>query len=70
MPHCAGPERPPLTHYEGTPAPTTVKLFLTTACNLRCISYLRMRPSTRQRMTEMLDSAAESPWFVRYGVDP
>ncbi len=32
----AGPERMPVTTPEGDPAPTSVTLFLTTACNLRC----------------------------------
>lgn len=31
-----GPERPPVTSFEGEPLPTTLTLFLTTACNLRC----------------------------------
>jgi uncharacterized protein len=30
------PETPPVTNFEGNPLPTTVTLFLTTACNLRC----------------------------------
>lgn len=30
------PERRPITVFNGTPAPTAVTLFLTTACNLRC----------------------------------
>ena len=32
----AGPEAPPLTRFRGEPEPTSVTLFLTTACNLRC----------------------------------
>jgi uncharacterized protein len=32
----AGPENLPVTSYGGDPEPTTVTLFLTTACNLRC----------------------------------
>jgi uncharacterized protein len=32
----AEPEADPSTHFAGTPAPTMVTLFLTTACNLRC----------------------------------
>lgn len=79
----AGPEYPPLTPYEGAPGPTTVTLFLTTACNLRCtywyasvgeilrqrgVSYRRIQPSLRRQMTKLLDSAAQYPWFVRYGV--
>jgi uncharacterized protein len=32
----AGPEHQPTTKFEGTPQPTLVTLFLTTACNLRC----------------------------------
>jgi len=31
-----GEEFKPVTHFEGDPKPTTVTLFLTTACNLRC----------------------------------
>lgn len=30
------PEEPPISHFVGTPSPTSVTLFLTTACNLRC----------------------------------
>lgn len=30
------PEQPPITRFAGTPKPTQVTLFLTTACNLRC----------------------------------
>ena len=36
----------------------------------RGVSNRQMRPSTQRRMTELLDSAAKSPWFVRYGVAP
>lgn len=32
----AGPEALPITTFGGVPEPTTVTLFLTTACNLRC----------------------------------
>ncbi len=32
----AGPEQLPITEFSGDPEPTTVTLFLTTACNLRC----------------------------------
>ena len=32
----AGPEEKPITTFAGTPKPTAVTLFLTTACNLRC----------------------------------
>ena len=32
----AEPETKPLTHFQGDPQPTSVTLFLTTACNLRC----------------------------------
>jgi uncharacterized protein len=45
------PERPPLTPYEGAPAPTTVTLFLTTACNLRCTyCYASAGDTPRQYM--------------------
>lgn len=32
----AGPEELPVTEFAGAPEPTSVTLFLTTACNLRC----------------------------------
>ncbi len=32
----ASPEQPPITEFAGNPDPTSVTLFLTTACNLRC----------------------------------
>ncbi len=32
----ASPETPPVTSFAGDPEPTSVTLFLTTACNLRC----------------------------------
>lgn len=32
----AQPEQTPVTEFKGIPRPTTVTLFLTTACNLRC----------------------------------
>jgi len=32
----AGPEEKPITTFDGDPTPTSVTLFLTTACNLRC----------------------------------
>lgn len=32
----ARPDAPPLTTFQGPPEPTTLTLFLTTACNLRC----------------------------------
>jgi len=32
----AGPELRPVTTFDGPPSPTSVTLFLTTACNLRC----------------------------------
>lgn len=32
----AAPEKQPVTEFQGDPEPTTVTLFLTTACNLRC----------------------------------
>ncbi len=32
----AGSEHPPVTSFHGDPRPTSVTLFLTTACNLRC----------------------------------
>ncbi len=32
----AGPEQPPVTSFSGQPQPTSLTLFLTTACNLRC----------------------------------
>lgn len=32
----AGPESPPLTTFAGGPRPTSITLFMTTACNLRC----------------------------------
>src|SRR4051794_4268329 len=32
----AGAEPSPITEFHGTPEPTSVTLFMTTACNLRC----------------------------------
>jgi len=49
----AGPEpRPPASRFEGEPEPTTVTLFLTTACNLRCTyCYAAAGDTTTKNMT-------------------
>nr|VFK16059.1 MAG: radical SAM additional 4Fe4S-binding SPASM domain-containing protein [Candidatus Kentron sp. LFY] len=49
----AGPEKPPITVFEGPPCPTAVTLFLTTACNLRCTyCYASAGETTPRTMTE------------------
>jgi len=47
----AEPESQPLTLFQGEPEPTTVSLFLTTACNLRCFyCYASARDTPKKFM--------------------
>ena len=59
----AGPEELPLTVFSGDPEPTTVTLFLTTACNLRCTyCYASAGDTPRRSMT--LEVARQGIDFV------
>lgn len=59
----ADPEELPITVYGGDPEPTTVTLFLTTACNLRCTyCYAAAGDTPLKRMT--LDIARRGIDFV------
>ena len=49
----AGPEMPPITTFNGDPAPTLVTLFLTTACNLRCTYCYASAGDTPARSMEL-----------------
>lgn len=57
----AGPEELPVTRFEGEPRPTSVTLFLTTACNLRCTYCYASAGDTPTR--------AMSPEVARRGID-
>lgn len=47
-----GSEQHPVTHTTGDPCPTSVSLFLTTACNLRCTyCYASAGDTSRKRMS-------------------
>jgi uncharacterized protein len=45
-----GTEIPPTKRFEGAPEPTTVTLFLTTACNLRCTYCYASAGDTPQKV--------------------
>jgi uncharacterized protein len=59
----AGPEELPITVFGGDPEPTTVTLFLTTACNLRCTYCYAMAGDTPVRVMK-LDVAMRGIDFV------
>ena len=59
----AGPEDAPITIFGGDPEPTTVTLFLTTACNLRCTYCYAMAGDTPVRVMK-LDVAKRGIDFV------
>lgn len=59
----AGPEDLPVTIFGGDPEPTTVSLFLTTACNLRCTYCYAMAGDTPVRVMK-LDVARRGIDFV------
>jgi uncharacterized protein len=59
----AGEETPPVGDCEGTPEPTAVSLFLTTACNLRC-TYCYASAGDTFRETMPLDVAKRGIDFV------
>jgi uncharacterized protein len=59
----AGEEVRPITTYQGTPKPTTVTLFLTTACNLRCTYCYASAGETPTRVMP-LDVARKGIDFV------
>ena len=59
----AGPETLPITIFGGDPEPTTVTLFLTTACNLRCTYCYAMAGDTPVRVMK-LDVARRGIDFV------
>ncbi len=59
----AGPEEKPITTFAGTPKPTAVTLFLTTACNLRC-SYCYASAGDTPVQTMPLDVAKRGIDFV------
>jgi uncharacterized protein len=59
----AGPESDPSTFSEGTPSPTQVTLFLTTACNLRCTYCYASAGETAARFMP-LETATRAIDFV------
>jgi len=59
----AGPEDDPITAFGGDPEPTSVTLFLTTACNLRCTYCYAMAGDTPVRFMK-LDVARRGIDFV------
>lgn len=59
----AGPEELPLAVFGGDPEPTSVTLFLTTACNLRCTYCYAMAGETPVRVMK-LDVAKRGIDFV------
>ncbi len=58
-----GEEIRPITHYTGNPKPTSVTLFLTTACNLRCTYCYASAGDTPTRVMP-LDVAKKGIDFV------
>jgi uncharacterized protein len=56
-------EAPPVTHFQGEPKPTSVTLFLTTACNLRCTYCYASAGDTPTRVMQ-LDVARKGIDFV------
>lgn len=58
-----GDEHPPITTFAGVPKPTTVTLFLTTACNLRCTYCYASAGDTPTRVMP-LEIAREGIDFV------
>jgi uncharacterized protein len=63
----AGPETPPLMSFAGNPEPTSLTLFLTTACNLRCTYCYAMAGDTAPRLMK-LDVAKRGIDFVAANV--
>ncbi len=59
----ASSESPPITVFQGEPEPTTVSLFLTTACNLRCTYCYASAGDTPQKFMS-LDVAKRGIDFV------
>jgi len=59
----AQPETQPVTHPAGTPQPTAVTLFLTTACNLRC-TYCYARAGDTPVRSMALDVAKRGIDYV------
>lgn len=64
----APPEQLPITEFSGDPEPTSVTLFLTTACNLRC-TYCYASAGDTPTKYMPLDVAKRGIDFVRPAVD-
>jgi uncharacterized protein len=58
-----GPEHPPITTFNGPPMPTTVTLFMTTGCNLRCTYCYASAGDTPHKSME-LETAKRGIRFV------
>lgn len=58
-----GPEQRPITSFAGVPRPTTVTLFLTTACNLRC-TFCYASAGDRPERAMPLDTARRGIRFI------
>ncbi|MBI3669517.1 MAG: radical SAM protein [Acidobacteria bacterium] len=59
----AGPETPPITTFSGIPKPTSLTLFLTTTCNLRC-TYCYAAAGDTPAKSMNLDTARRGIDFV------
>ncbi|MFL5383269.1 MAG: radical SAM protein [Longimicrobiaceae bacterium] len=59
----AGPETPPISTFSGDPEPTSVTLFLTTTCNLRC-TYCYASAGDTPRRFMSLETAVRGIDFV------